>query len=69
MKKKYLLILCFLTFVVNAQTTVNYPQRTANYDVTFSDGGGNFDSGEDQFGMWANFNAKQSVAGRNFTET
>jgi hypothetical protein len=69
MKKKYLLILCFLTFVVNAQTTVNYPQRAANYDVTFSDGGGNFDSGEDQFGMWANFNAKQSVAWRNFTET
>lgn len=69
MEKKYLLILCFLTFILNAQTTVNYPQRAANYDVTFSDGGGNYDSGEDQFGMWANFNAKQSVAWRNFTET
>lgn len=54
---------------LNAQTTVNYPQRVANYDAFFSDSGGNFDDGIDQFGMWANGGgAKQSVAWRNFTE-
>lgn len=42
----------------------------ANYVATFTDSGGNFDDGADQFGMWANgFGAKQSVALRNFTET
>jgi len=54
---------------LNAQTTVNYPQRAANYDAFFSDSGGNFDEGTDQFGMWANGGgAKQSVAWRTFTE-
>lgn len=68
MQKKYLLILSIFTLIIDAQTTINYPQRAANYDVTFSDGGGHFDSGADQFGMWANFNSKQSVAWRNFTD-
>lgn len=69
MKKLYFLLFVVSAFSINAQTTINYPQRAANYDAFFTDGGGNYDSGVDQFGMWANFNAKQSVAFRNFTET
>ena len=57
------------TFYLGAQTTVNYPQRMANYDATFTDGGGNFDQGTEEFGMWANIGNKQSVAFRTFTET
>ncbi|MGM5469473.1 hypothetical protein ACS386_04290 [Flavobacteriaceae bacterium LMO-SS05] len=60
----------FLTFGLNAQTTVNYPQQVANYNALFSDGGGQFDNGATEFGMWANIGgtAKQSVAWRSFTE-
>ena len=68
MKNFYFLLFLVSAFSLNAQTTVNYPQRVANYDTFFTDGGGNYDSGADQFGMWANFDAKQSVAWRNFTE-
>lgn len=71
MKKLYFLSIYFLvsSFGLNAQTTVPYPQRVANYSAFFSDGGGAFDSGADQFGMWANGGgAKQSVAWRSFTE-
>jgi hypothetical protein len=39
--------------VIEAQTTINYPQRVAHYDATFTDSGGNFDDGTNQFGMWA----------------
>ena len=67
MKKLYFFTLFICTLSLTAQTTINYPQRTANYDAFFTDGGGNYDDGADQFGMWANFNAKQSVAWRNFT--
>jgi hypothetical protein len=57
------------SFGLNAQTTVPYPQRVANYNAFFSDSGGNFDNGADEFGMWANGGgAKQSVAWRSFTE-
>ncbi|MDB4181005.1 T9SS type A sorting domain-containing protein [Flavobacteriaceae bacterium] len=69
MRKIYILLLLASTLVMGAQTTVNYPQRVANYDATFTDGGGNFNEGTDSFGMWANSDAKQSVAFRNFTET
>ncbi|MCF8273661.1 MAG: T9SS type A sorting domain-containing protein [Flavobacteriaceae bacterium] len=69
MKKFYMFLFLITTVSLNAQTTVNYPQRVANYDAFFSDSGGNFDDGIDQFGMWANGGgAKQSVAWRNFTE-
>jgi len=70
MKKLYLLIFLISFVSLNAQTTVPYAQRVANYDAFFSDGGGNFDDGTEQFGMWANIGgtAKQSVAWRNFTE-
>ena len=69
MKKIYILVFIASTLTIGAQTTVNYPHRIANYDATFTDGGGNFDDGTDNFGMWANSAAKQSVAFRNFTET
>jgi hypothetical protein len=67
MKKFLLLAVLNFTCLINAQTTVNYPQRVANYDTFFTDGGGQFDQNADEFGMWANFNAKQSVAWRSFT--
>jgi hypothetical protein len=67
MKKIILLAVLSFTCFINAQTTVNYPQRVANYNTFFTDGGGQFDQNADEFGMWANFNAKQSVAWRNFT--
>ena len=67
MKKITLLLLLAISSLINAQTTVSYPQRVANYDTFFTDGGGNFNQGTDEFGMWANNNAKQSVAWRTFT--
>lgn len=67
MKKYYSLLLFICAFNLNAQTTINYPQRVANYNAFFDDGGGKYDNATDQLGMWANFNAKQSVAWRNFT--
>jgi hypothetical protein len=54
MKKFYALLFLISGFNLNAQTTIIYPQRVANYDAFFSDSGGNFDDGADQFGMWAN---------------
>ena len=69
MRRIYILVFMASTLVVGSQTTVNYPQRVANYDITFTDGGGNFDDGSENFGMWANYDAKQSVAFRNFTES
>tara|TARA_B110000503_G_C7128705_1_gene405849 strand:- start:65 stop:985 length:921 start_codon:yes stop_codon:yes gene_type:complete len=69
MRKIYILVLIASTLAIGAQTTVNYPHRAANYDATFTDGGGSFDDGTDNFGMWANNDAKQSVAFRNFTAT
>ena len=69
MRRIYILVFMASTLVVGSQTTVNYPQRVANYDINLPDGGGNFDDGSENFGMWANYDAKQSVAFRNFTET
>lgn len=69
MKQLYFLFFVALTLSLNAQTTVNYPQQSGNYNAFFSDSGGSFDNGTDEFGMWANGGgAKQSVAWRNFTE-
>lgn len=72
MKNLYFFLVTTLVFALTteAQTTVNYPQRVANYDAFFSDSGGNFDNSTDEFGMWANGGgAKQSVAWRSFTDT
>lgn len=70
MKKIYILFLLASFFYTEAQTTVSYAQTAENYYATFTDGGGNFNSGSDEFGMWANSSgSKQSVAFRNFTET
>jgi len=71
MKKLYFFIISIsvLSFCLSAQTTIPYPQRSANYDAFFSDSGGHWDDGADQLGMWANGGgAKQSVAWRSFTE-
>lgn len=68
MKQFYLIHFVALTLSLNAQTTVNYPQQTANYNAFFTDSGGHFDQGTSEFGMWANGGgAKQSAAWRNFT--
>lgn len=70
MKKIYCFLFFILSLGLSAQTTVQYPQRQANYNAFFSDSGGYFDNGADEFGMWANGGgAKQSVAWRAFTET
>lgn len=69
MKKLYLLIFLILTISLNAQTTVPYVQQAANYDSFYSDSGGNFDNGADEFGMWANgADPKESAAWRTFTD-
>lgn len=72
MKQLYsILILSVLTlYKLSAQTTITYTQQKANYATFFTDGGGNFDSGTTELGMWANIggSAKQSVAWRNFTQ-
>jgi len=70
MKQFYFLFFVALTLSLNAQTTINYPQRVANYNAFFTDSGGNFDNGTDEFGMWANGGSLngQSVGWRNFTQ-
>ena len=70
MKQLYFLFFVALTLSLNAQTTINYPQRVANYNAFFTDSGGNFDNGTDEFGMWANGGSLngQSVGWRNFTQ-
>jgi len=69
MKQFYIILFTLLlTGSLTAQVIIPYPQQTANYDAFFGDGGGNYDSGATELGMWANFDAKQSVAWRNFTE-
>ena len=68
MKTKLLLIALFITGTLFAQTTISYPQQTVNYYAAFEDGGGSYDASGTELGMWANFNAKQSVRWRNFTE-
>jgi hypothetical protein len=70
MKQLYsILILAILTlYNLSAQTTITYLQQVANYATFFSDGGGNFDNGTTELGMWANGGNKQSAAWRNFTQ-
>lgn len=68
MKKTLLLLFSFLLSAYSfAQTIVQYPQQASNY-TTFNDGGGVFDNGTTELGMWANNSGnKQVVAWRNFT--
>ncbi|PNQ75140.1 hypothetical protein C1T31_03115 [Hanstruepera neustonica] len=69
MNNLYVLAFCLFAVGVFAQTTIQYPQRVANYDAIFFDSGGHFDNGADELGMWANGGgAKQSVAWKTFTE-
>lgn len=68
MKTKLLLLALIITGSLYAQTTIPYPQQTVNYYAAFEDGGGSYDNGATELGMWANFDAKQSVRWRNFTE-
>lgn len=69
MKQIYLLMTLLMTGSLCAQTTVPYLQQTANYETFFTDGGGNFDNGGTEFGMWANGGNTKSVAWRHFTES
>ena len=52
--------------LARGQVKVTYVQQTANLANTFSDGGGVFDNGDAEIGMWANGGGKQVVAWRNF---
>jgi hypothetical protein len=69
MKKIYTTFL-FLgaTILLHAQTTVSYAQRQANYTIV-ANGGGMYDDGTENIGMWANYDGKEVVGFRNFTET
>lgn len=70
-KNTYLLILLFIgiTFHLNSQTTVTIIQRTEHYSNSFTDGGGSFNQGTDEVGMWANtYSNKRSVLWRKLKE-
>ena len=43
--------------------------RIADFSDTFADGGGTFDNGASEVGMWANNGAKHIAAWRNLTTT
>ncbi|MBU2939105.1 T9SS type A sorting domain-containing protein [Lacinutrix sp. C3R15] len=68
MKKIYTLLFLCTTLYLNAQTTVNYSQRQENYQIV-ANGAGVYDDGTENLGMWANYDAKEVVGFRNFTET
>jgi len=68
MKKIYFLLCAMVALGLGAQTTINYPQDPGHY-TNFEDGGSTYDNGSGAMGMWANFNAKQVAAFRNFTVT
>lgn len=68
MKKIYTLLFLCTTLYLNAQTTVNYSQKAENYQI-YSSGAGIYNDGTENIGMWANYDAKEVVGFRNFTET
>ena len=47
-------------------TQVTYTQQLAGYPTAFFDGGGDFNQGTTQLGMWAHSGNKNAVAWRNF---
>ena len=54
------------TFTSQATQTVTYTQQAAYLAATYQDGGGIFDQGTTQLGMWAHQNSKNVAAWRNF---
>ena len=62
---KYFLLFFLITNLCFAQVTTNYPQRASHY-TSVTDGGGLFDEGTDQVGLWANQGNKQSLVFRSF---
>ena len=63
---KYFLLFFLITNLCFAQVTTNYPQRASHY-TSVTDGGGLFDEGTDQVGLWANQAPnKQSLVFRSF---
>ena len=65
MMKNYLPCLLLLCVTLGYAQTISYDQRQANY-TPVTDGGGIFDQGTDQLGMWANTGNKQSLVFRAF---
>lgn len=63
--RNYLLNILLLCVTINYAQTISLPHRQANYTVV-TDGGGTFDQGTDQLGMWANGGNKQSLVFRAF---
>ncbi|MCF8364765.1 MAG: autotransporter-associated beta strand repeat-containing protein [Bacteroidales bacterium] len=53
--KKLLLFVFLIPIIIQAQTTVTYPQRTANYYSSTTDASAFYNQGDYQIGMWANF--------------
>ncbi|MBT3454224.1 MAG: T9SS type A sorting domain-containing protein [Lentimicrobiaceae bacterium] len=64
------LIVTLLFFIfssqIYSQVTVDYEQRIGKYDETFDDGGGAFNQGNYQMGMYANTGNKKTVRWRDF---
>ena len=63
--RNYLLCLLLLCVTFSYAQTISLPQRQANYTAV-TDGGGTFNQGTDQLGMWANGGNKQSLVFRSF---
>lgn len=58
-------ILCNLS-LFGQSTTLNLTMQDAQFPTQFNSGGDFYNSGSTELGMWANNNAKQTVAWRNF---
>ncbi len=71
MRQFFLLVILAVTAAagieLRAQTTVTYVQQTGNYHTTWGDGGGAYNNGGTEVGMWANTGSiKQVVSWRKF---
>ena len=64
MKRKFIYLIIAL-YSLNISSQVDYDLANFNYFNFFHDGGGKFINSS-ELGMWANYNAKQSVAFREF---
>lgn len=65
--KNYLLFLCTMSILFGFAQTTNLAHRQANYTIV-ADGGGAFDDGTDNLGMWANQGNKQILVFRGFDD-
>lgn len=63
--RNYLPFLLLLCVTFSYAQTISLPHRQANYTVV-TDGGGTFNQGTDQLGIWANGGNKQSLVFRAF---